>query len=410
MKDIDSFLDEVFSAIPSTTKVHGFALANARYSGRYPFYSVDSSTWMHEMRALCATKGQAGSVLHALTPSELIGLVVKKYERLPVMRTWAATRKVVDEGTNEVSLEEEPPAVTTPAKAKEKTTMPRSAAVAKKIDDDVVTERPARPFAKAAGGKTKLLPVLLEHVPLGFNRYFEPFVGGGALFFALRNRIDSAVLSDANIDLVRAWCGLQANVEDVIKVLSTLQNDADEFEDIRKTNPNTLTLAEQTARYIYLSRVCFNGLWRVNKKGEFNVPFGRYPNPCICDGDNLRKVAKAIDAHEVAIMCADFEKAADEAREGDFVYFDPPYLGTFSDYTYAGFDENDHRRLAACFRKLTKRKVQVLLSNSDTPLVRELYAGFRIHSLSAANLIGAKASSRGRREEVLVRNYPVPGE
>ena len=269
----------------------------------------------------------------------------------------------------------------------------------------------ARPFLKWAGGKGKLLPELLPRVPREFGRYFEPFIGGAAVFLALRGRglANDASLSDANPRLVDTYSAVRDDVEAVIARLGEFVNEEAVYYAIRAQRHDELSSTDRVARIIYLNKTCYNGLYRENRDGAFNVPFGRYARPRICDATNLRAAARALAG--VLIECRDFEEALMGAVAGDFVYLDPPYdpvsrTASFTAYHAAGFGEEHQRRLAAVFRALAGRGVQLMLSNSDTPLIRELYQGFGFTEVLAARAINSKGERRGKVTELLIRNYP----
>ena len=269
-----------------------------------------------------------------------------------------------------------------------------------------------RPFLKWAGGKSALLDVLLRAAPETFNTYYEPFLGGGALFFGLyrAGRLQRAVLSDINPELVDTYQALRADVEAVIRVLESYPYSKDFYYSLREVDPWSLPLAERAARMIYLNKTCYNGLYRVNRAGKFNVPFGRYKNPNYRDVANLRAVAEALQC--ATLVCASFEDVVSQAQAGDFVYFDPPYAplsqtARFTEYARGGFRREDQQRLAVVFRELAERGVWVMLSNSDTPFIRELYQDFVITRVHAPRYINSKPSRRGPQAEVLVTNYPV---
>ncbi len=267
-----------------------------------------------------------------------------------------------------------------------------------------------RPFLKWAGGKTALLDVLLTAAPPRFGTYYEPFLGSGALFFGLSRagRVRRAVLGDINRELIDTYRALQVDVEAVIRVLDRYPYSKAFYYALREVDPWSLPLAERAARMIYLNKTCYNGLYRVNRAGKFNVPFGRYKNPNYKDFDNLRAVARALQ--DVTLVCASFEESVRDAGPGDFVYFDPPYdpvsrTARFTEYHAGGFDREDQARLAALFRELAERGVWVMLSNADTPFVRELYRGFVITPVQAPRYINRRADRRGPQPEVLVTNY-----
>jgi DNA adenine methylase len=262
-----------------------------------------------------------------------------------------------------------------------------------------------RPFVKWAGGKRQLLPALLEHAPPCSRRYFEPFVGGGALFFSLRPR--HAVLADVNDRLIRTYKGVRDDVEDVIRLLRSYPHESGFFYRLRDTDIDAGSNAEVAAWFIYLNKTGFNGLYRVNRDNRFNVPFGRYANPNICDEPTLRACSAALANTE--LLVADFAVAVAKAKRGDFVYFDPPYVplsksSSFTSYTSHGFEPEEQTRLRDTARKLKDRGVHILLSNSSAPFVRDLYkAGFEIIEVSATRSVNSKATARGAIVELLIR-------
>jgi len=262
----------------------------------------------------------------------------------------------------------------------------------------------AQPFLKWAGGKRQLLTQLQRHVPPRFNRYFEPFLGGGALFFSIRPK--HAVLGDTNERLVRTYIGVRDHVQDVISNLSKYRNDRALFLAEREREIDRESDVELAAWFIYLNRTGYNGLYRVNRKGGFNVPFGRYAAPTICDTARLRSCSKALRRTDIRV--ADFETLVDSATAGDFVYFDPPYIpisrySDFGRYTSLPFGLEEHRRLRDVAARLKSRGVAVLVSNSGAPEVRSLYrTGFEIHTVMATRFINSKGDGRGQIPEVLI--------
>lgn len=264
----------------------------------------------------------------------------------------------------------------------------------------------ARPFLKWAGGKRQLLPELLKLVPANFGTYHEPFVGGGALFFELAPKL--ANLGDMNPRLVKAYRAVQDNVEALIGRLRGLALDHNEETFYaRRANEPTDDLGV-AAWMIYLNKTCFNGLWRVNKSGRFNAPFGRYDNPTICDAENLRACSAAMGSG-VLLSNQGFETVLSEAVAGDFVYFDPPYVpvsatSSFAAYTAGGFGSTDQVRLRDLALTLKRRGVHVILSNSGTPEVARLYeSDFEIIEVSARRGINSKATARGPITEYVIR-------
>ena len=262
-----------------------------------------------------------------------------------------------------------------------------------------------------AGGKRQLLPELLARVPVKFGAYYEPFLGGGAMFFALRDRDmlkDRVVLGDANRELVNCWWGIQFRVEDVVTTLTGMPHSKDFYLQLRKESPNYLDCADLAARFIYLNRTGYNGLYRVNKSGAFNVPFGDYKDPTICDAAGLRAAARALE--KVTVTWNDFARAVEDAGEGDLVYLDSPYpprdaTAKFDAYTVERFGPEDHERLRDLAVELKfKRGSHVLLSNADVPPVWELYEGrgFTIKRVSARRNINCKGGGRGPVGEVII--------
>lgn len=267
-----------------------------------------------------------------------------------------------------------------------------------------------KPFVKWAGGKTQLLPELRSRFPREYNRYLEPFVGGGALFFDVQPR--NAYLSDANPDLINAFQVVRDAVEELIKDLQQHVYEKTYYYALRDADRdpsfNQWTQVKRASRFIYLNKTCFNGLYRVNAKGQFNVPFGRYKNPTLCDEKNLRLCNQVLQT--AALRCETFTDVAHAARPGDFIYFDPPYApssqtANFTGYSLDGFRENDQRDLSDLCRQLDESGVHFMLSNSFTPLAQELYKEFKVEVVQAARAINSKASHRGRVNELVVTNY-----
>ncbi len=272
----------------------------------------------------------------------------------------------------------------------------------------------AEPFLKWAGGKGQLLNDFVRLFPAKFNNYIEPFVGGGAVFFHLYSNGmlegKKSVLIDSNKDLITAYKSIKDNnkLREIIKALSNGKylNNEENFYKVREHEPKSD--AEKTARLIYLNKTCFNGLYRVNSKGKFNVPFGRYNNPLICDSENLRAVNNALTYTE--LVNGDFTVVLEYAEKGDFVYFDPPYqpvskTASFTGYTKDAFNEKDQERLAEVYKELDKRGCKLMLSNSDVKLIRNLYKGYRIEVVKAKRMINCKAAKRGAVNELVILNY-----
>jgi DNA adenine methylase len=267
----------------------------------------------------------------------------------------------------------------------------------------------ASPFLKSVGGKRQLLSEIRKHVPERFGRYLEPFLGGGAVFFDLvaAGRLNrSAWLGDSNRSLVTAYDVIQNNVDALIKELHRHACDHSEahYYAVRKECP-TISV-DSAARTIYLNKTCFNGLYRVNKSGQFNVPMGRYANPTVCDEPNLRAVSASLRLAE--LHADDFESAETAATANDFVYLDCPYwpasaTSNFTGYTKDGFTAIDQQRLRDAALRMKRRGVHVLLSNADVPPVRDLYAsGFEMRRVEATRAINSKPGKRGAVGELLI--------
>ncbi len=267
-------------------------------------------------------------------------------------------------------------------------------------------------FVKWAGGKKQLLSQFKAFFPSRIERYFEPFVGGGAvLFYILLNYNPSYVLiSDINEELINCYRVIKANVEDLIKSLKKhrANHNKDYYYKIRIQNPKELSSIERASRLIYLNKTCFNGLYRVNARGQFNVPIGSYANPSIMQKEELLKISQLLKKTEIKHMS--FEEITKYADKNDFVYFDPPYYplnktSSFTAYTKDNFLENEQRLLANIFKELDRKGCKVMLSNSNTQFIKRLYSGFNLHFVKANRMINCDATKRGRINEIVVTNY-----
>jgi DNA adenine methylase len=280
--------------------------------------------------------------------------------------------------------------------------VPRAAASALRLTGEA---EKASPFLKWVGGKASLLTELHKHVPARLRRYHEPFVGGGALFFSLAPR--RAALSDSNPELVHAYRQVRDDVAGVLDQLSRHVYERPHFEAVRALDPLRLSASARAARFIYLNKTCFNGLWRVNRSGRFNVPIGRYKDPRFCDPATLLRASHAL--RDVQITHQRFEAALSRVGPGDFVYLDPPYdpvspTASFTAYTADAFTWEDQQRLATACIALNRRGVRFLLSNSATDRVRELYRHFEQRLVRAPRHINSRAEGRGHVDELLVFN------
>lgn len=261
------------------------------------------------------------------------------------------------------------------------------------------------PFLKWAGGKRALLPALLPLVPPSYGDYYEPFVGGGALFFALQP--GRAFLNDANEELINCYAVVRDRLDELLAALTTHHNTAEHFRQVRAERPADLDDVARAARFVYLNRTCFNGLYRVNARGEFNTPYGGYRNPTLVPEASLRAASAALQG--VTLSTVGYREACATAIKGDLVYLDPPYVaaGGYADfrrYHREQFRDDDHEDLARLFKELDARGCHVRLSNSYTPSVLDLYADWTIHEVTSRRAINSDGSGRGPVREVVVAN------
>jgi DNA adenine methylase len=276
----------------------------------------------------------------------------------------------------------------------------------------------AQPFVKWVGGKRGLLSQLLPLIPNDFNNYYEPFIGGGAMFFELYSKgilQDKKVyISDINKELINTYNTIKNNPNKLIKELEIFsKNHSKEFyyevrawdrEDSFETMDSIL----RATRFIYINKTCFNGLYRVNKKNQYNVPMGSYKNPNICDKDNILKSSEALS--NVNITCSSFSDSLVDVSKNDFVYLDPPYYplsetSSFTSYSSDEFLETEQKQLSNIYTTLDKRGVYLMQSNSDTTFINSIYQKYDITTIDANRFINSKASKRGKISEVLIRNY-----
>lgn len=265
----------------------------------------------------------------------------------------------------------------------------------------------AKPILKWAGGKTQMLGELMPRVPKTYGRYIEPFFGGGALFFSLKP--ENAIIADSNPELINMYLQVAHHVDDVIECLQKYENTSEMFYEVRSLDWQTLPKAEAAARTIYLNKTCFNGLYRVNRSGQFNTPFGKYKNPKICDIDALRLASEAL--RKADILCGDYILVLEHyAQPGDFVFLDPPYLpisenSDFKRYTKEQFYEDDHVELAKMIDTLHERGCYVILTNSNHPLVHQLYEQYKIEVIQTKRHISCHGDTR-KGEDVIVTIPP----
>ena len=272
-----------------------------------------------------------------------------------------------------------------------------------------------KPFVKWAGGKRQIIEKLKVYVPEEYDTYYEPFIGGGALFFELSPK--KAVINDSNEELINVYKVLcdEDKFSKMVRVLNGHETNHSEeyYYELRNKDRSKKTferLADYTraARTIYLNKACFNGLYRVNSKGEFNVPFGKKTKVNTYEGSNLNLISYYLTNNKIEILNKDFEEAVSTAKKGDFIYFDPPYdsdTSIFNNYTEDGFGKEEQVRLARVFKELSDRGCYVMLSNHNTKLINELYSDFNIHVIEAKRNINANGKKRGKVEEVIITNY-----
>jgi len=264
----------------------------------------------------------------------------------------------------------------------------------------------ATPFVKWVGGKRSIMAELTARLPEQFDNYFEPFVGGGALFFEIAPNLKNATLCDINMDLLLTYQSIKKSPHELIQLLKKhAKNHSKEYYYEVRAQHELENPIEIAARFLYLNKTCFNGLWRVNKKGEFNVPMGKYKNPNIVQEENIWACNKALQGTD--IQYREFDTI--EPKKGDFVYFDPPYHPTdnnsFTTYTKLDFSEKDQIRLKEFCDTLDKKGVKFMLSNSDTLFINDLYKNYNVQLVSAPRFVNCKPTKRNSVKEVLVTNY-----
>jgi len=286
--------------------------------------------------------------------------------------------------------------------------------VKQQYDQILVTPKP---FVKWAGGKRQLIPIINQNLPESFGTYYEPFLGGGALLFHILTDKNGqkCSISDLNSDLVLAYTTIRDRTDSLITSLKNheknYQKDSESYYySIRESNPRSEI--EKTSRLIFLNRTCFNGLYRVNSKGKFNVPLGKYSNPNIVNEENLHAVSHILQSSRVSIKCRDFEAVLSDAKKGDLVYFDPPYqpvsaTANFTSYTNKDFTYDDLTRLAELCLKLDSRGCKVLLSNSDSKEVADIFSKnpWKITKIEANRSINSNSKKRTGHFELLIKNY-----
>jgi len=274
-----------------------------------------------------------------------------------------------------------------------------------------------KPFVKWAGGKRQLLAELEKNFPKQFGTYFEPFLGGGAVLFDLlakKPNIKCSV-SDLNSDLVLAYVTIRDKLGRLIESLENHsknyhKDSTNYYYEVRKQEPKSQI--EKVSRLLFLNKTCFNGLYRVNSKGKFNVPLGRYTNPNIVNRENLITASKFLQSEKIKISCRDFESILKDAKKGDFVYFDPPYqpvsdTANFTSYTHRDFTEDDLQRLADLANQLNSKGAHVLLSNSNTKIVKKIFSSkkWKVKEIAVNRAINSNSQKRTGHKEILIKNY-----
>jgi DNA adenine methylase len=272
-----------------------------------------------------------------------------------------------------------------------------------------------KPFVKWAGGKRQLVPTILaNHLPKNYNpqTYYEPFIGGGALLFSLQPK--KAVINDSNAELINCYKIIKNSLDELIEDLKNHKNNEYYYYDIRdwdrEKNFKSKTEVQRASRIIFLNKTCYNGLFRVNSQGQFNVPFGKYKNPNILDIAVLKAVNKYLNENQVRILNSDFQEAVKDAKRGDFIYLDPPYdpvseTASFTGYDVNGFNKQEQRRLKEVFDDLNSRGCHILLSNACTEFIEDLYKDYPHTKISAIRAINCNGKKRGKVDEILVKNY-----
>ncbi len=274
------------------------------------------------------------------------------------------------------------------------------------------TNKLIKPFLKWAGGKRQIITELKSHIPKKKNTYYEPFLGGGALLFTLQPK--KAVINDSNSELINCYEVIRDFVEELIEDLRQHKNDEKYYYSIREwdrvANYKTKTSIQRASRIIFLNKTCYNGLFRVNSQGEFNVPFGKYKKPNIVEEGVLRAINHYLNDYQISTLNTDFQESVKEAKGGDFIYFDPPYdpisdTASFTGYDIHKFDKDEQIRLKVTVDDLTNRGCKVLLSNAYTDFIIDLYKDYKITVVSASRAINCNALKRGKVNEVLIVNY-----
>jgi DNA adenine methylase len=269
-----------------------------------------------------------------------------------------------------------------------------------------------QPFLKWAGGKRQLLPTIRQYIPPKYSTYYEPFIGAGAVLFDIQPAV--GIINDSNTELINCYEVIRDSIDELIQNLGQHKNEKEYYYTIRdldrEPNFKNLDPVQRASRIIFLNKTCFNGLFRVNSAGQFNVPFGSYHNPKILNQIVLKAAHNYLATKKIQIMNVDFEQSVETAKKGDFIYFDPPYdpvsdTSSFTGYDINGFGKREQERLRDVYKKLSDKGCLVLLSNSATDFILDLYKDFTIITVTASRTINSVATGRGKIDEVLVMNY-----
>lgn len=269
-----------------------------------------------------------------------------------------------------------------------------------------------QPVLKWVGGKRQLLSEIKKYIPKGNYKYYEPFIGGGAVFFELQPK--KGVINDFNEELINVYLVIRDELEELLKELKKHEITEEYYYKIRAIDRTeeykNWSNVKKASRFIYLNKTCFNGLYRVNSSGYFNTPFGRYKNPNVVNETGLKAVNKYLNENNIEIKCGDYEESLKRIGKNSFVYFDPPYdpisdSSNFTGYTASGFNREEQKRLKKLCDKLDQKGIKFLLSNSNTEFIRNLYAGYDIIIVNANRAINSNGNKRGEVEEVLIKNY-----
>lgn len=270
------------------------------------------------------------------------------------------------------------------------------------------------PFVKWVGGKRQIMPSIVKLMPTNIHdyKYFEPFIGGGAVLFHLQPK--NGIINDSNEELINVYEVIKNNLNDLIVDLKTHKNTADYFYEIRALDRDEgfkgLSKIKRASRVLYLNKTCYNGLYRVNNAGEFNAPFGRYKNPNIVNEPTLKAVSNYLNSNEIEILSGDYSEVLKFADKNSFIYLDPPYhpiseSSNFTGYIQGGFNIYDQIELRDACDELNKKGIKFLLSNSASPFVLDQYKDYNINIVKAKRAINSNGSKRGNIDEVLIRNY-----